>query len=100
MTASPSETIHGAAIAPRTSAVQRIGEPGSTVQPATRNTTCAISLRLRRRLSKIFQRESRLRRLRSNPSGPGTLRVSHCSNCQSPRIHRCLRREKVRYRVG
>ena len=52
---------------------------------------------LRRRLSRIFQRESSESRLRLGPVGPGHPRcVSHRRSCQSPRIQRCLRRVDVR----
>ena len=66
-----SETMCGAAIAPSASRVQRNGSPGSTSQPASRKSSQAGSTRLRRRLSRIFQRESSDSRLGSGPSGPG-----------------------------
>ena len=71
-----SETIQGAAIgAERRAASTGAASRAAAVQPATRNASCAISTVLRRRLSKIFQRESSDSRLGSGPSGPGTVGV-------------------------
>ena len=51
-------------------------------------------VRLRRRLSKIFQRSIGGERARHAPSRrpTGTLEKSHGRSCQSPRTHRCMRR--------
>ena len=64
----------------------------STVQPSSNSAVSAAGTRLRRRLSKIFQRDSADSGLRSRRrSGPGTWRRSHPASCQSPRIQRCRR---------
>jgi hypothetical protein len=64
------------------------------VHPARRKASCASSSCWRRRLSRIFQRDSSASRFRSRPWMPGTQGVNHCSSCQSPRIQRCFRRRR------
>ena len=71
-------------------------DPGSTVQPATSQARIATGVTLRRMLSAIFQRESAESGSRFEPLTPGTRDVNQRSSCQSPRIHRCLRRVDVR----
>ena len=71
--ASRSETIHGAAIAPdrARSSGRRAGKKS---HPAIRNASCAISTMLRRRLSKIFHRES------SEAGSARAVRARHASS--------------------
>jgi hypothetical protein len=95
-TASSSPTSQGAAMLPNASRVQRSGDPGSSVQPATSSASCDSSTVLRRRLSSSFQRDSSGSGLGCRPVADGTRGSSQGSSCQSPRIQRCLRREKVR----
>ena len=63
-----------------------------TVQPSSNSRVNAGGTRLRRRLSKIFHRDSPesgfFRRLPSRPGTPGS---SQRAICQSPRIQRCRR---------
>ena len=62
---------------------------GATYQPTSVNSTSAAGTRLRRRLSKIFQRDSPESGFRSlRPSAAGTRGKSQLTICQSPRIHR------------
>ena len=80
---------------PRTtsvSVVQNHGRPGRVVQPSTSRPRRAGASRLRRRLSRIFQRLIRGRWLRSTPPVDGTHGNSHHRICQSPRTHRRCRR--------
>ena len=52
----------------------------------------AAAVRLRLRLSAIFQRDrSESGFGRGRPSGPGTPGSSQRAICQSPRVQRCLR---------
>ena len=70
--------------------VQNVAVPGRMVHPVTSRMTSAGGKRLRRRLSRIFQREidgSVFRRRR--PDASGTVRHSHRAICQSPRTQRC-----------
>ncbi|MNF99288.1 hypothetical protein D3C84_821810 [compost metagenome] len=61
-------------------------------QPHVSMTRKAPGSRLRRRLSKIFQRARALRRLGANPPcGFGAHGRAQYSTCQSPRIQRCRR---------
>ena len=61
----------------------------STVQPATRSSVNAAGARLRRRLSRIFQRDKPGEWIvLTRPPGPGTRGSSHRAICQSPRIQR------------
>ena len=72
--------------------VQRMGWR-ITSQPNKSNAKVAGSTRLRRRLSKIFQRETSEIGFRTfTPASSGTRSVSHSTICQSPRSQRCLRR--------
>src|SRR5204863_276446 len=76
-------------IKPAISALQSIGA-GVKNQPTRRRATIAGGTRLRRRLSKIFQRlktESGLGSIL--PSPRGTQDLSQSMICQSPRIQRC-----------
>ena len=58
-------------------------------QAISNKSVAAAGTKLRRRLSKIFQRESAERGLRSErPAGPGTRGRSQRRICQSPRIQR------------
>jgi len=81
----------GSAIGARAIAVHATGDPGRTVQPRSRSATVAGAIRLRRRLSRIFQREMSGRRLRCGPVFDGTNGKSHHRICQSPRTQRCWR---------
>jgi hypothetical protein len=72
--------------------VQPSGEPGSQVHAEASNATSPGATRLRRRLSKIFQRLMSGSRLRSRPCRVGTTGSSHDRICQSPRTQRCWRR--------
>jgi hypothetical protein len=77
----------------RTAANQRAGWPGTHVHTASSSATVAGGTRLRRRLSKIFQREMSGSRLRSRrPERVGTSGKSQRRICQSPRTQRCWRR--------
>src|SRR5207237_6249353 len=71
--------------------LQSIGA-GVKNQPARRRATIAAGTRLRRRLSKIFQRLKTESGLGSVlPSPKGTQDLSQSMNTQSPRIQRCCR---------
>lgn len=62
-------------------------------QPNRNKRQVAGSTRLRRRLSRIFQRETSEMGLGTRaPDSSGTWLVSHSTICQSPRSQRCLRR--------
>ena len=64
-----------------------------TNQPNKNSAKVAGSTRLRRRLSRIFQRETREIGLGTRaPDSSGTRSVSHSTICQSPRSQRCFRR--------
>ena len=65
---------------------------GRTVQPRSNRSVKAADTRLRRKLSKIFHRDSPESGFfwRCGP-GPGTPGSSHRAMCQSPRIQRCRR---------
>src|SRR5262249_56623178 len=72
----------------------RLHSKGTAVrnQPARRRAKVAAGTRLRRRLSKIFQRlnaESGLCAILPSPTG--TRGLSQSMICQSPRIQRCWR---------
>ena len=92
------------------SAVQNPARPGNTVQPSTNSATRAAGIRLRRKLSKTFQRSTSERTLRRRSTWPepggvsggaaGVVRNSHGSNCQSPRTQRCSRLANELYRAG
>ncbi len=76
------------------SAVHTHGLPGSTSQATAANTIRPGGIRLRRRLSIIFQRSRRDKGLAyCSPLRCLTRRASHGSSCQSPRTQRCQRRE-------
>ena len=77
---------------PITAIVQNQREPGSTVQPATSSASSVGATRLRRRLSRIFQRPMSGSGLRLRPRRDGTNGNSQNRICQSPRIQRCCRR--------
>ena len=65
------------------------GAAPAMAQPPRRMIRRAIGTRLRRRLSRTFQRDSHERELATlRPPGPGTERANHPAICQSPRIHR------------
>ena len=81
----------GHATAARPIAVHAAGVPGRTVQPRRSTATVTGAIRLRRRLSRIFQRDTSGRRLRCRPVGDGTKGKSHHRICQSPRTQRCWR---------
>ena len=78
----------------RASSRRRAIRAGS-VQPAASSSTSAGGMRLRRRLSRIFQREITGSVLddASQPLAPGTVRHSQRAICQSPRTQRCWRAE-------
>src|ERR1700722_7977970 len=64
---------------------------GNTSHPHSRSTNVATSLRLRRRLSKICQREIALSGFGTIlPNDCGTFGKSHRIICQSPRTQRCF----------
>ena len=67
---------------------------GNTVQPPTASAKSDGATRLRRRLSRIFQRLMSGRRLRATPRRDGTTGSSQNRICQSPRTHRCWRRRR------
>ncbi|MNO85833.1 hypothetical protein D3C76_772130 [compost metagenome] len=61
-------------------------------QPHSSSASSAAGSRLRRRLSKIFQRDKALSGLCTWPWVPVCSQgTSHGSSCQSPRIQRCRR---------
>ncbi|MNO76372.1 hypothetical protein D3C76_674440 [compost metagenome] len=61
-------------------------------QPHSSRVSSAAGSRLRRRLSKIFQRDKALSGLSARPWVPVCSQgTSHGSSCQSPRIQRCRR---------
>ena len=61
-------------------------------QPVTSSASTATGTRLRRRLSRIFQRDNAVSALRRQPAcAVGAHGSSHGSSCQSPRIQRCRR---------
>ena len=63
-----------------------------TVQPSSNSSVSAAGTRLRRRLSKIFHRDSTESGFfRRRPPRPGTPGSSQRAICQSPRIQRCRR---------
>src|SRR5579862_4824926 len=66
---------------------------GSISQPTSSTAKVATSERLRRRLSKICQREIALNGFGTSlPNDSGTRGKSHRPICQSPRTQRCFRR--------
>ena len=72
--------------------VQSQGEPGRTVQPRASSKTRAGGTRLRRRLSRIFQRSMVGKGFGACPPAVGTRRPIQGRICQSPRTQRCSRR--------
>ena len=82
------ELVTDAAGRIKLNAVQMSGEPGITVQLATSNASEAGANKLRRKLSKIFQRSILLRSLAALPDARGTFGNSQGNNCQSPRTQR------------
>src|SRR5579885_289122 len=83
----------GMTIAPSTIAVQQAAFCGAKNHAPANSATEADSVRLRRRLSAIFQREMADKELGTIlPWRSGTREKSQRSTCQSPRIQRCLRR--------
>src|ERR1700730_8320259 len=91
-------TNTGTSINDSVTTVQYKGEPGRKSQPETSNKKVIGSIRLRRRLSNIFQREMMLIGLVTNlPDSSGTFRNSHCVICQSPRTQRCVLRVWAEY---
>ena len=83
----------GATRSASTPTVHHTGEPGSHVQPDTSKTRAAGLVRLRRRLSKIFQRSILDSAFCVERSRVGTCGNNHRTSCQSPRTHRCRRLE-------
>ncbi len=91
----------GKASAAATPAVHTAGFPGSTVQASARSAAVPGAARLRRRLSKIFQRAISGRRLRSSrPPRVATHGKSQSRICQSPRTQRWRRRAWVSTLAG
>src|SRR6185369_7084764 len=82
----------GNAITRNTKRLHNSADPGTNAHEKTSHRNKEGALRLRRRLSRIFQRAingSRFRTLR--PSPLGTVGNSQRTICQSPRVHRCDR---------
>jgi hypothetical protein len=75
----------GNASEPRISAVHSHGDPGSSSHAPTSAMTAAGGTSVRRRLSRIFQREMVGSVLRATPSRVGTSGKSQSRICQSPR---------------
>ncbi len=70
---------------------------GTPSHAATASSTSSpAGTMLRRRLSKIFQRERSDNGFGRRPTGPGTRGNSQAAICQSPRIHRCRRATSAR----
>ncbi len=90
--ASALRSSSGISAAASATSVQIHAGAGSTVQASSSAASVAGAIRLRRRLSKSFQREMSGSRLRSSPPRIGTTGKSHHSSCQSPRTQRCSRR--------
>ena len=80
------------AATPIAAIVQNQRAPGSTVHPATSKSSSVGDTRLRRRLSKIFQRPMSGTGFRLRPRCDGTNGNSQKRICQSPRTQRCCRR--------
>ena len=79
------------------STVHSTSDPGSSSQPQIRNASIDGPVRLRRKLSNIFQRSSVERSVGIFPLARcGMRRPSQGNNCQSPRIQRCMRCTRVR----
>ena len=79
------------------SAVQSAGDPGMNVQAPASSRTSAGGTRLRRRLSRIFQRAIAGRVLGiDRPLPSATSGQIHRAICQSPRTQRCWRAAKLR----
>src|SRR4030095_806750 len=79
-------TKSGAKIMPTTVRLQKSGDPGNTVHPKIKQNKSVGLTRLRRRLSKSFQRLSHESVFGTRlPFGPGTLGKIHGATCQSPR---------------
>ena len=76
----------------RAAAVQSQGEPGKTVQPRIKSTRAMAGTRLRRRLSRSFQRSRSGSGFVRHRLAVGTRRPSQGKSCQSPRTQRCSRR--------
>ena len=84
-------------------AARRLQKPaadGVNVQPSSSIAKSKTGVRLRRRLSAIFHRESHDSTFVVRPSAPGTSWNSHEAICQSPRIQRCRRLASARTRAG
>ncbi len=101
-TSAPSAPVStGVAEISTPTAVQATGEPGKRHQAPRKNSSMAGAYRLRRMLSRIFQRSRADSRLGTRvPSAAGTRLPSQGSNCQSPRIQRCWRQISPRYEAG
>src|SRR6267154_1183184 len=81
----------GNATTARVASVQYNALPGNSSQPQSSITNVAVSVRLRRRLSKIFQREMMDSGLGTIlPKKLGTFGSSQNTICQSPRTQRCF----------
>ena len=77
--------------------VQKSAGPGSHIHPAIRSARIDGASRLRRRLSRIFQRLSVEKSLGIVlPFSAGTRGMSQGKSCQSPRIQRCWRSVEAR----
>ena len=75
---------------------RRPGGPAGTSSRRRRKASSAGAIRLRRRLSRIFQRLMNGSWLRAMPCAVGTNGNSHSRICQSPRTHRRCRRTCAR----
>src|ERR1051326_8861641 len=85
----------------RTNRLQSHAESGKIVQAATSHKNSEGASRLRRRLSKIFQRAISGRGLRTFcPLEFGTFGEHRGKIWQSPRVQRCRRFAKPSYEVG
>src|ERR1700676_4841987 len=85
----------------RTSRVQIHAGQMGIIHDSTNNSTKAGGTRLRRRLSRIFQRDNADSEfLMRPPNGLGVQGDAHIAICQSPRIQRCRRPASTWYRAG
>src|SRR3984893_9802497 len=83
----------GKAITPSVASVQYNALPGNSSHPQSSITNVAVSVRLRRRLSRIFHREIIEIGLGTIlPKKLGTFGSSQNTICQSPRTQRCFLR--------
>ena len=97
VTERPSCVYAGNVMTISASVVHSAGDPGRTVHAATSSTTSDGGIRLRRRLSRIFQREIAGSRLAHDAPLVSRHRgQSQRTICQSPRTQRCWRAAKLR----